>query len=109
MNNFFPLLKNCHREIKYYIFGFLFSAVFTAISFLSVINELFSKKITYIVILSSCLIQIVIHFLCFLDLNPSKKNQWNIVSLLFTLIILFIVLFGSIWIMWNLNHHTIIF
>ena len=93
------------KEIKSYIVGFLLSVFLTIIPFLCALNHFFSRKVNFLIILISALSQIIVHFIFFLHLSFSKKNSWNIISLLFVLIIIFIVIFGSIWIMYNLNHH----
>ncbi|AHG59928.1 cytochrome o ubiquinol oxidase subunit IV [Buchnera aphidicola] len=100
---------NIDKEIKSYFLGFLFSVVLTVLPFLLVMQKIFSSDLNYIIILICAISQIVVHFLFFLHLNFSTiEGQWNIVALLFVIIIIFIVVFGSIWIMFNLNHHMLL-
>ncbi|CAL4325395.1 cytochrome o ubiquinol oxidase subunit IV [Buchnera aphidicola] len=94
-----------NKEIKFYIIGFLLSVLFTILPFICTLNHFFSKTVLFFIILLCALTQIVVHFVYFLHLNFSKKNTWNIISLFFILIIICIIIFGSIWIMYNLNHH----
>lgn len=102
-------LKNIfHKEIKCYAIGFLLSILFTVLPFICTLHHFFSKKILFFVILFCALTQIIVHFVYFLHLDFSKKNSWNITSLFFILIIVCIIMFGSIWIMYNLNHHIMI-
>jgi len=52
---------------------------------------------------ASAIIQIVVHLVFFLHMNTSSEERWNLVALLFTAVIIFIVVVGSLWIMYNLN------
>ncbi|QCI17271.1 cytochrome o ubiquinol oxidase subunit IV [Buchnera aphidicola (Aphis helianthi)] len=102
-------LKFCfNHKVQSYIYGFLFSMLLTIIPFLIVINQYFSDSISRLIVVFCALLQIIIHFIYFLHLNSIQKNYWYLASLLFVLIIMFIVVFGSIWIMFNLNHHVMI-
>ncbi|QCI21749.1 cytochrome o ubiquinol oxidase subunit IV [Buchnera aphidicola (Hyadaphis tataricae)] len=102
----YSLIKlHMNKEIKSYLFGFLFSIILTCLSFLVVIEKIFSHEMNYFIVLFLAVIQIIIHFLYFLHLNFSAEGKWKVVTLLFIMIIIFIVFFGSIWIMSNLNHH----
>lgn len=105
MNKCEKIKNNFNKEIKSYIVGFLFSLFLTIIPFFCTLNHLFSRKVNFFVILLCAFSQIIVHFVFFLHLSFSKKNSWNITSLLFVLIIIFIIVFGSVWIMYNLNHH----
>jgi len=55
------------------------------------------------VILVSAVVQIMVHLVCFLHMNTSSSERWNVVALAFTVLIIAILVVGSIWIMWNLN------
>ncbi|MBE8365690.1 cytochrome o ubiquinol oxidase subunit IV, partial [Leptospira borgpetersenii serovar Balcanica] len=45
---------------------------------------------------------------CFLHMNASSEERWNLVAFVFTLLIIAIVVVGSIWIMWNLNYNMMV-
>ncbi|WP_253254804.1 cytochrome o ubiquinol oxidase subunit IV [Buchnera aphidicola] len=99
---------NFKKKVKSYLLGFLFSIMLTVLSFLVVTEKIFSSEINYLIILLSAISQIIIHFLYFLDLNFSSEEKWNVVTLVFVMIIIFIIVFGSIWIMRNLNYHMLL-
>ncbi|WP_343153969.1 hypothetical protein RJT62_01940 [Buchnera aphidicola (Mindarus keteleerifoliae)] len=67
--------------------------------------NIFSKFSTFFLISIFAIFQILVHFRYFFKLEFSKKNPWYLISIIFSLLIIFIILFGSIWIMLNLNHH----
>lgn len=96
-----------NKEVKSYIIGFFISIFLTIIPFLFSLNNFFSSRFNFFIITLCAIIQIVVHFVYFLHLTFSKKNLWNTISLLFVLIVILIIVFGSIWIMYNLNHHII--
>ncbi|ALD15396.1 cytochrome O ubiquinol oxidase [Buchnera aphidicola (Aphis glycines)] len=108
MSQFFQK-KHCFDEkVKSYIFGFLLSVLFTIIPFFIEKNHVFSYKISRFIILFCAFFQIIIHFIYFLHLNNISKNNWYLMSLLFVFIIVFIVISGSVWIMFNLQHHAMV-
>jgi len=41
-------------------------------------------------------------------MNTSSSERWNVVALIFTMLIIAILVVGSIWIMWNLNLNMMI-
>ncbi|ACL30263.1 cytochrome o ubiquinol oxidase subunit IV [Buchnera aphidicola] len=97
---------NMNKEIKSYLLGFLFSSLLTTLPFLLAIEKFFCSEVNYIIFLLCAISQIIIHFVYFLHLSFDPEERWNLITLLFVIIIIFIVVFGSIWIMFNLNHNT---
>ncbi|CAL4325338.1 Cytochrome bo(3) ubiquinol oxidase subunit 4 [Buchnera aphidicola (Protaphis terricola)] len=108
MHKYFKLKCNLNKKVKYYVCGFFLSILLTIIPFIITKNGYFSYFIHRFTIIFCAIFQIIVHFICFLHLNNIKKNFWYLISLLFVLVIIFIVVFGSIWIMFNLNHHVLI-
>ncbi|AEO08805.1 cytochrome O ubiquinol oxidase subunit IV [Buchnera aphidicola str. Ak (Acyrthosiphon kondoi)] len=102
----FDIVKeNMNKDIKSYLLGFLFSTLLTIVPFVLAIQNFFYSKINCIIFILCAISQIIVHFIYFLHLNFSKEERWNLITLLFVIMIIFIVVFGSIWIMHNLNHH----
>ncbi|WMY96099.1 MAG: cytochrome o ubiquinol oxidase subunit IV [Arsenophonus sp.] len=105
MNNFsiIKCLKGKKNSIKTYLTGFILSIILTIIPFWMVINNTTSyNKIIYSIIITA-IIQILVHFVYFLHINATSNKNWNIISLIFTIVIITIIVIGSIWIMYNLN------
>jgi cytochrome o ubiquinol oxidase operon protein cyoD len=48
-------------------------------------------------------VQIVVHLIYFLHMNPKSSQSWNGAALVFTLIILLILMVGTLWVMHNMN------
>ncbi|CAL4043746.1 cytochrome o ubiquinol oxidase subunit IV [Buchnera aphidicola] len=91
--------------IKYYVLGCMFSFILTVLPFLLVSTNCFDKSELYFIISFCAIMQIVLHFKYFLHLNTSIENRWNLIAVLFSTVIIFIIIFGSSWIMSNLNSH----
>ena len=50
-------------------------------------------------------VQALIQFVFFLHLGMESKPHWNVISFLFTVIVIVIVIGGTIWIMKNLSYN----
>lgn len=97
-----------HIMNKTHWIGFLLSIFFTIIPFLTVQYNLFEKNTLLIIIVFCAIIQIYIHLVYFLHIQKMPHPEWSIISLIFTIFILFILILGSIWIMTHLHHNLMI-
>ena len=88
-----------------YITGFIASIVLTLIPFWMVINGTFSTAFTVITVVTAAVAQLLVQLVFFMHLNTSSKQRWNVLALLFTLVIVAIVVGGSLWIMHHLNYN----
>ena len=95
-----------HGSLKSYVAGFLLSVILTAIPFWLVMGKVFDKSnVTAFVILGFAAVQIVVHMIYFLHMNTRSEGGWTMLALIFTVMLVFIVLTGSIWVMYHLNHN----
>ena len=93
-----------HSTLKGYMMGFFLAVVLTAIPFWLVMDKVIPNPQTLaVVLLTFAAIQIVVHMIYFLHMNPRSEGGWNMLALMFTLIIVVITLAGSIWVMFHLN------
>lgn len=97
-----------HGSVKTYMTGFILSIILTAIPFCIVMEGTASHGIMLTVVLVTAVVQILVHLVCFLHLNTSSSERWNLVAFAFTVLIIAILMIGSIWIMWNLNLHMMV-
>ncbi len=89
-----------------YATGFVLSAILTAIAFWVVMDKRVVDTDTLIVVLLAlALVQIVVHMRYFLHMNGRSENGWNLLALIFTAILVFILLNGSAWIMYHLDRN----
>lgn len=96
---------NIYLENKYNWIGFLSSIFLTLIPFYVIYNKLFEKKILLTIIILCAITQIFIHLFYFLHLRHMPNLTWKIISLIFTIFIIFVLVIGSIWIMLHLHHN----
>jgi len=95
-----------HFTLRGYVTGFIAAVVLTAIPFWLVMGKAFgSANITAAVILAFAAVQIVVHMVYFLHMNAKSEGGWNLLALLFTVMLVVIALSGSLWVMYHLNHN----
>jgi len=95
-----------HDEItlRGYLTGFVLSVILTVIPFWLVMGKTFaSSGVTALVILALGAVQMVVHMVYFLHMNSRAEGGWNMLALIFTLIIVVIAMAGSLWVMYHLN------
>jgi cytochrome o ubiquinol oxidase operon protein cyoD len=92
-----------HGSAKSYLIGFVLSVILTAIPFWMVMDGGFTHQTMLITVVAMAVVQIFVHLIYFLHMNSSSEERWNLVALVFTVLIIAIVVVGSLWIMYNLN------
>ena len=93
-----------HATLGGYLAGFVLSVFLTAIPFWLVMGNVFEKSsTTAVAILLIGAVQIVVHMIYFLHMNAKSEGGWNMLSLMFTLVLVVITLTGSLWVMYHLN------
>src|SRR4051812_20401425 len=98
-----------HNSIKGYMVGFVLSIVLTAIPFGLVMFPGFPRETIVAAVLLMAIVQVVVHVYFFLHLDASIEERWNVAAFVFTMLITFILVSGSVWIMYhanaNMEHH----
>jgi cytochrome o ubiquinol oxidase operon protein cyoD len=95
-----------HSTFKGYMTGFVLAVILTAIPFWLVMSKVFDKpNTTALVILAFAVVQIVVHMVYFLHMDAKSEGGWNMLALIFTLVLVVITLSGSLWVMYHLNHN----
>ncbi|GAB3274661.1 cytochrome o ubiquinol oxidase subunit IV [Parahaliea aestuarii] len=93
-----------HSTFKGYMIGFVASVILTAIPFWMVMGDVLdSRNATVLIILAFAVVQIVVHMVYFLHMDFQAQGGWTMLSLIFTLVLVFITLFGSLWVMYHMN------
>lgn len=92
-----------HGTHRSYIVGFILSAVLTAIPFALVMTGALPPAATGAAVIGFAVVQIVVQMIYFLHMNPRSEGGWNLLALVFTLIVLVIVISGSLWVMHHLQ------
>ena len=92
------------KSMRPYVIGFSLSILLTGLAFWPVMSGTVSRPVVLPGIIIMAVIQILVHLHYFLHLDSSSTARWNVLALLLTLLIMFLFVGGSIWIMYNLNY-----
>jgi cytochrome o ubiquinol oxidase operon protein cyoD len=101
-------MSNQHVDsgVKGYVIGFIASLILTIIPFYFVAAQSLPEATTYALLFGCAIVQVFVHFAYFLHMEVrTEEGKWNMVSLVFSAMVVLILIAGSIWIMWNLNHN----
>lgn len=88
-----------HGSLKSYIIGFVLSIVLTIIPLVAVLNDMFNKTTTIVIILVTAVLQFLVQLIFFMHIREEDKPRYNLVSLVFAVLLLLTIVIGSIWIM----------
>jgi cytochrome o ubiquinol oxidase operon protein cyoD len=91
-------------SLRSYTTGFILAIVLTVLAFALVMSGVLPRLATLFGIFGLAIVQMLAHLHYFLHLDTSSAARWNVLALLFTLLILIIFVGGTIWIMYNLNY-----
>ena len=93
-----------HGSLYDYVVGFVLSVILTAIPFWLVMGKVISDKtLLSLVLLGIGAVQIVVHMVYFLHMSPKSEGGWNMMALVFTLVLVVITMAGSMWVMFHLH------
>jgi cytochrome o ubiquinol oxidase operon protein cyoD len=96
------------KKLGLYLVGFISCSILTLVSFWAVMSQRFSKLEVLTLILTSACIQFLVQVIFFLRLSTqTEQGRTNIMTFLFTGVVLTSIICGSLWIMWNLNYYMI--
>lgn len=92
-------------NLKSYIVGFVLSVILTLAAYFVVASHLFAGWVLLLIITVLAVEQLVVQLSFFLHLGRESKPRWNLTAFISMLGVIFIVVFGSVWIMNNLNYN----
>ncbi len=94
-----------HGTPKSYTVGFGLSIILTLAAYILVIKDVFSGWALVSALAALAITQLLVQLLFFLHLGRESKPRWNLQVLLFAVGVVIIVVFGSLWIMKNLEYN----
>ena len=97
-----------HGSTKSYITGFVLSVILTVIPFWIVMDAALPKSTIILVIAAFAVAQILVQLGYFLHMNTKSDGGWNMIAFVFTVLIIAIIVVGSLWIMFHLNHNMMV-
>lgn len=97
--------------IIHYTIGFVLSLGLTLVAFMLVFQYLgahhdeSSRDLITFTLVGFAITQLAVQMVFFLHLGQEKRPRWNFIIFIFMLLTLGIIVFGSLWIMDNLNYN----
>ena len=94
-----------HGSVKSYITGFVLSIIATIIPFFLVANSEISNFSLILLVYLFAVVQFLIQLFFFMHITAEGKPRFNQMSLLFAIVVVFVVVLGTGWVMYNLSYH----
>jgi len=93
-----------HATLRSYISGYVLSIGLTLAAYLVVTHHTASYRWLVAGISGLAIVQFVVQMTFFLHLRAETKPRWKLFVLLFMTLVVLILVFGTLWIMNNLNY-----
>ncbi len=96
--------EEAHGSVFSYTVGFAFSIILTLVAYITAVKGSLSGWGLIYLLAGLAVIQLVVQLVFFLHLGRESKPRWNLTVFAFALMVVIILVFGSLWIMKNLNY-----
>jgi len=96
------------RTTRPYIIGIIAALILTAIPFGLVFTGALPRETTLVIIAAFAVVQILVHLRFFLHIGIDATPRENLVALAFAGVIIFLMVGGSLWIMFDLYHRMML-
>ncbi|WP_423063151.1 cytochrome o ubiquinol oxidase subunit IV [Candidiatus Paracoxiella cheracis] len=94
-----------NKNIKLYLTGIVLCVILTLIPF-GIVSRQHSVSPTLAIIYLCAILQFLAQVFFFLRLHvKNEKGRMNLMSFVFTILILLVIVLGSLWIMYHLNYN----
>jgi cytochrome o ubiquinol oxidase operon protein cyoD len=90
--------------LRIYLTGFTLALILTAIPFGLVAFEVLPRTPALLTIAALAIVQVLVHLRYFLHLDLRHTPRENLFALLFAAFLIFIMVGGSLWIMFDLHY-----
>jgi cytochrome o ubiquinol oxidase operon protein cyoD len=90
-----------------YVIGFVLASGLTAVSFYITRGTLFWPPSIPTALVVLAIAQMGVHLVFFLHITAGPDSTNNVLALAFGILIVFLIIAGSLWIMANLNHNML--
>jgi cytochrome o ubiquinol oxidase subunit IV len=91
--------------IQGYVIGLVLATLLTLVSFYVAKSDQFWQPSIPIALVVLAIAQMAVHLIFFIHITTAPDNTNNILALAFGVLIVALVIVGSLWIMYNLNHN----
>ena len=100
-------VESVGRGFRSYLTGLALAVGLTAASFWTVHTHLIYGPAVPVALVAFAIAQMGIHLVFFLHITTGPDNTNNVLALAFGVLIVGLLIFGSLWIMANLNHNMV--
>ncbi|MGA9865160.1 MAG: cytochrome C oxidase subunit IV family protein [Acetobacteraceae bacterium] len=97
-----PTEQEYKRELHTYLLGYGLALALTFVPFGLVYWSAMTPSGLYLTIGGFAIVQAIVHFRCFLHIDPPRQNMDDLNLILFSGLLLFFMIGGTIWILANL-------
>ena len=95
-----------HASYGAYGIGFALSVILTVAAFYPVmVPGTIPASWVFPTIAILAVVQIFVHLVCFLHMSAASEQRWNVVAFGFAILVVFILIIGSLWIMHNVSEN----
>lgn len=99
-------MRNIRTQYISYLVGYGLSLVFTLNAYIAVTSSEYGLNIGLVLLLSILAVaQLVVQLIFFLHLGRESKPRWNLLAFITMIMVVFFIVAGSIWIMYNLDYN----
>lgn len=98
-------LEALRRDIARYCTGFTLCLLMTIVAYVVVVDQLLTGNWTVAILVVLAVLQVVLQLVFFLKLGHETGTKWRLVSFISMAIVLFIIVAGSVWIMYHLDYN----
>lgn len=97
--------NDAHGTAVTYIAGFVLSLVLTLVAYVLVVNQAIPNRDLLLgSVIGLAIVQFIVQVVFFLHLGREQRPRWNLVVFSFMLMVLFILVLGTLWIMDSLDY-----
>lgn len=89
--------------LRSYLIGFVLAVVLSVIPFWLVASHALPPQRTLLIIGIAAVLQVLVHLRFFLHLDLTTTPKENLLALVFTAVLIFLMVGGSFWIMFDLH------
>lgn len=86
-----------------YVLGFALSVVLTLAAFW-LVGQSYPSEIVLVLLVTLAVAQLWVQLICFLHLGEEQKPRWHRITFAFAAFVVVVLVGGSIWIMYHLDH-----
>jgi len=97
--------EKARSGLRSYATGLVLALILTFAAFGAVMSGVLPSFAAAAAIAALALVQVVVHLVYFLHMNGSPRQRWNLTALVYAALMGGILVGGSFWIMYHLNHN----